>query len=202
MKDISISTVLDSMNGDTAYMTDMWENCVDEKNKRYTRSKFSDALNILEDFGYLKKYGYKTESSYTKLKFIDAADQIGFINNVIFTNETKIKKALVKLDSKKIFIVISKDLNTHKLNKHAIKDYDLFLDGTKNMLGLSSSILFTIKNSSNSELKKELKSCLKQIKDFLDETNEKLMKFRGSNERIVLQRIINNKTPEPGFLKI
>jgi len=202
MKDISISTVLDSMNGDTAYMTDMWENCVDEKNKRYTRSKFSDALNILEDFGYLKKYGYKTESSYTKLKFIDAADQIGFINNVIFTNETKIKKALVKLDSKKIFIVISKDLNTHKLNKHAIKDYDLFLDGTKNMLGLSSSILFTIKNSSNSELKKELKSCLKQIKDFLDETNEILMKFRGSNERIVLQRIINNKTPEPGFLKI
>jgi len=202
MKDISISTVLDSMNGDTAYMTDMWENCVDEKNKRYTRSKFSDALNILEDFGYLKKYGYKTESSYTKLKFIDAADQIGFINNVIFTNETKIKKALVKLDSKKIFIVISKDLNTHKLNKHAIKDYDLFLDGTKNMLGLYSSILFTIKNSSNSELKKELKSCLKQIKDFLDETNEKLMKFRGSNERIVLQRIINNKTPEPGFLKI
>jgi len=202
MKDISISTVLDSMNGDTAYMTDMWENCVDEKNKRYTRSKFSDALNILEDFGYLKKYGYKTESSYTKLKFIDAADQIGFINNVIFTNETKIKKALVKLDSKKIFIVISKDLNTHKLNKHAIKDYDLFLDGTKNMLGLYSSILFTIKNSSNSELKKELKSCLKQIKDFLDETNEILMKFRGSNERIVLQRIINNKTPEPGFLKI
>ena len=202
MKDISISTVLDSMNGDTAYMTDMWENCVDEKNKRYTRSKFSDALNILEDFGYLKKYGYKTESSYTKLKFIDAADQIGFINNVIFTNETKIKKALVKLDSKKIFIVISKVLNTHKLNKHAIKDYDLFLDGTKNMLGLYSSILFTIKNSSNSELKKELKSCLKQIKDFLDETNEILMKFRGSNERIVLQRIINNKTPEPGFLKI
>jgi len=28
------------------------------------------------------------------------------------------------------------------------------------------------------------------------------MKYRGSNERIVLQRIINNKTPEPGFLKI
>jgi ribosomal protein S8 len=202
VKDISISAVLDSMNGDTAYMTDMWENCVDEKRKRYTRSKFSDALDILEDLGYLKKYGYKTESSYTKLKFIDTADQIGFINNVIFTNESKINKALVKLNSRKIFIVISKDLNTHKLNKHAIKDYELFLDGTKNMLGLSSSILFTIKNSSDFELKKELKSCLKQIKNYLDETNETLMKFRGSNERIVLQRIINNKTPEPGFLKI
>ena len=42
MKDISISAILDSMNGDTAYTTDMWENCVDEKRKRYTRSKFSD----------------------------------------------------------------------------------------------------------------------------------------------------------------
>jgi len=202
MKDISISAVLDSMNGDTAYMTDMWENCVDEKRKRYTRSKFSDALDIMENLGYLKKYGYKTESSYTKLKFIDTADHIGFINNVIFTNESKIKKALVKLDSRKIFIVISKDLNTHKLNKQAINDYQLFLDGTQSMLGLSSSILFTIENSSDSELKKELKSCLKQIKSYLDETNETLMKYRGSNERIVLQRIINNKTPEPGFLKI
>ena len=202
MKDISISAILDSMNGDTAYMTDMWENCVDEKRKRYTRSKFSDALNIMEELGYLKKHGYKSETSYTKLKFIDIADQIGFINNIIFTNETKIKKALTKLDSKKIFIVISKDLNTHKLNKYAIKDYDLFLEGTKSMLGLSSSISFTIQNSSDLELKKELKLCFNQIKDFLDETNEILMKFRGSNERIVLQRILNNKISEPGFLKI
>ena len=52
------------------------------------------------------------------------------------------------------------------------------------------------------ELKKELKQCLNQIKEFLDETNEILMKFRGSNERIVLQRILNNKITEPGFLKI
>jgi len=44
--------------------------------------------------------------------------------------------------------------------------------------------------------------CLNQIKEFLDETNEILMKFRGSNERIVLQRILNNRIPEPGFLKI
>ena len=202
MKDISISVILDSMNGDTAYVTDMWKNCVDEKRKRYTRSKFSDVLDKMEEFGYLKKHGYKSEASYTKLQFIDTADQIGFINNIIFTNETKIKKALTKLDSKKIFIVISKDLNTHKLNKYAIKDYDLFLEGTKSMLGLSSSISFTIQNSSDLELKKELKLCFNQIKDFLDETNEIIMKFRGSNERIVLQRILNNKISEPGFLKI
>jgi len=28
------------------------------------------------------------------------------------------------------------------------------------------------------------------------------MEFRGSNERIVLQRILNNKIPKPGCLKI
>jgi len=70
------------------------------------------------------------------------------------------------------------------------------------MLGLISSILFTLQNNSNPELKKELKSCLNQIKEFLDESNEILMHYRGSNERIVLQRILNNKIPQPGFLKI
>jgi len=113
-----------------------------------------------------------------------------------------IKKTLKKLDSKKIFIDISKDVNAHKFNKFAVKDYDLFLKSITSMLEISSSVLFTIKTSDNSELKKELKQCLNQIKEFLDETNEILMKFRGSNERIVLQRILNNKITEPGFLKI
>ena len=202
MNDISISAILNSMNGETAYLTDMWENCVDEKRKRYTRSKFSDALNKMEEFGYLKKHGYKSETSYTKSEFMDVSDHVGFINDVIFTNETKIKKALKKLDSRKIFIDISKNLNAHKLNKYSIKDYDLFLEGTSSMLGLSSSILFTIKNSADVELKKELKLCFNQIREFLDETNEILMKYRGSNERILLQRILNNKIPEVGFLKI
>ena len=49
MKDISISSILNSMNGETAYLTDMWENCTDEKRKRYTRTKFSDALDIMEE---------------------------------------------------------------------------------------------------------------------------------------------------------
>ena len=70
------------------------------------------------------------------------------------------------------------------------------------MFGLSSSISFTLQNNTDTELKKELNSCLNQIKEFLDETNEILMQYRGSNERIVLQRILNNKIPEPGFLKI
>ena len=190
------------MNGETAYLTDMWENCTDEKRKRYTRTKFSDALDIMEELGYLKKYGYKTETTYTKINFIDTADQIGFINNIIFTNESKIKKALENLDSKKIFIDISKDLNAHKFNKYVLKDYNSFLKSIVSMLGLSSSISFTLQTNSNSELKKELKFCLNQITEFLDETNEILMHYRGSNERIVLQRILTNKIPEPGFLKI
>jgi len=202
MKDISILSILNSMNGNTAYLTDMWENCLDEKRKRYPRSKFSNVLNKMEDLGYLKKQGYKSEITYTQLKFIDTADQIGFINNIIFTNEGVIKKTLKKLDSKKIFIDISKDLNAHKFNKFAIKDYDLFLKSVTSMLEVISSILFTIKNNNDVELKKELKLCLNQIKNFLDETNEILMKFRGSNERIVLQRILDNRVPEEGFLKI
>jgi hypothetical protein len=202
MKDIEISSILNSMNGDTAYLTDMWENCVNEKRKRYPRSKFSAVLDKMEEFGYLKKQGYKSEITYTQLKFIDTSDHIGFFNDIIFTNESIIKKTLKKLDSKKIFIDISKDLNAHKFNKFAVKDYELFLKSVTSMLELSSCILLSIKNSDSSELKKELKLCLNQIKEFLDETNEILMKFRGSNERIVLQRILNNRIPEPGFLKI
>ncbi|MFL2906477.1 MAG: hypothetical protein ACJZ2C_03105 [Nitrosopumilus sp.] len=61
----------------------------------------------------------------------------------------------------------------------------------------------TIDNTDDAELKKELKVChLNKLKNFLDETNEILMKFRGSNERIVLQRILNNRIPKPGCLKI
>ena len=202
MKDIAINTILDSMNGDTAYLTDMWENCVDEKRKRYPRNKFSSVLEKMEEFGYLKKQGYKTEITLTKLQFTDTADHMGFINNIIFTNESLINKSLKKLDSKKIFIDISKDLNSQKLNKLILKDYDLLIKGITSMLELSSSVLLTIKNTENTELKKELKFSFKQIKEFLDESNEILMKFRGSNERIVLQRILNNKIPKPGCLKI
>ena len=202
MKDISINSILDSMNADSAYLTDMWERCVDEKRKRYARNKFSSVLDKMEKLGYLKKQGYKTEITYTKLQFQDAADQIGFINDIIFTNESLIKKSLKKLDSKKIFIDISKDLNSQKFNQLISKDYDLFINSITNMLELSSSIMLTIKNTDNTELKKELKHSFKEIKEFLDESNEILMKFRGSNERIVLQRILNNRIPKPGCLKI
>ncbi|UTY62319.1 MAG: hypothetical protein HPQ69_03075 [Marine Group I thaumarchaeote] len=202
MKDIAINSILDSMNADSAYLTDMWETCLDEKRKRYARNKFLSVLDKMEKLGYLKKQGYKTEITYTKLQFQDTADHIGFINNIVFTNESSITKSLKKLDSKKIFIDISKDLNSQKLNKLILKDYDLLINSITNMLELSSSIMLTIENTKNIELKKELKNNFKQIKEFLDESNEILMKFRGSNERIVLQRILNNRIPKPGCIKI
>ena len=202
MKDISINSILDSMNADTAYLTDMWERCIDEKRKRYARNKFSSVLDKMEKLGYLKKQGYKTEITYTQLQFQDTADHMGFINDIIFTNESLIKKSLKKLDSKKIFIDISKDLNSQKFNQLILKDYDLFINSITNMLELSSSIMLTIDNIDNIELKKELKNSFKKIKEFLDESNEILMKFRGSNERIVLQRILNNRIPKSGCLKI
>ena len=202
MKDISINSILDSMNADTAYLTDMWERCTDEKRKRYVRNKFSLVLDKMEKLGYLKKQGYKTEITYTQLQFQDTADHIGFINDIIFTNESLIKKSLKKLDSKKIFIDISKDLNSQKFNQSISKDYDLFINSITNMLELSSSIMLTVDNTNDVELKKELNNSFKEIKEFLDESNEILMKFRGSNERIVLQRILNNRIPKPGCLKI
>ena len=202
MKDISILSILDSMHGETAYLTDMWETCVDEKRKRYPRSKFYAVLDKMEELGYLKKEGYKSEITYTQLTFNDTSDHVGFINDLIFTNETLIKKTLKKLDSKKIFIDISKDLNSQKFNQLILKDYDLFIKSITNMLELSSSIILTIENTENIELKKELKNVFKQIKEFLDESNDILMKFRSSNERIVLQRILNNRIPKPGCIKI
>ena len=83
MKDISINSIIDSMNGDTAYLTDMWENCLDDKGKRYARNKFSTVLEKMEEFRYLKKQGYKSEITYTKLEFTDTADHIGFVNDCL-----------------------------------------------------------------------------------------------------------------------
>ncbi|MFL2906478.1 MAG: hypothetical protein ACJZ2C_03110 [Nitrosopumilus sp.] len=51
MKDVSIKSILDSMHGDTAYLTDMWERCLDEKRKRYARNKFSIVLEKMEELG-------------------------------------------------------------------------------------------------------------------------------------------------------
>ena len=67
---------------------------------------------------------------------------------------------------------------------------------------LSSSILWAKERSDDDKLKKELANCFKQIKAFLDDTNQKLIRYKKTNEIILLQRDFANKIPKLGYLKI
>ena len=71
-------------------------------------------------------------------------------------NESKINGALKKLENRNIFVDISKNLNSFKLNKFVKNDYESLLEGMSGMFELSSSILWTKENSDDSRLKKEL----------------------------------------------
>ena len=202
MQMISIGNVLNCMSEEKNYFGDMWERCVDVHKKRYNRTKFRNALEKMENLGYIKKYGYKNDAYYKKICPQSFEDTIGFINNLIFTYESKTNNALKKLENRNIFVDISKNLNSFKLNKFAKNDYESLLEGMSGMFELSSSILWTKENSDDSKLKKELTNCFTQIKSFLDETNEKLIRFKKTNEIILLQRDFTNKIPKSGYLKL
>ena len=90
-------------------------------------------------------------------------ENIGFINNIIFTYESKINSTIKKLENKKIFVDISKGLISSKFNKYTKLDYELLLTNMSGMFELASSILWTKENSDDEKLKKELKNCFKQI---------------------------------------
>ena len=128
-------------------------------------------------------------------------DNIGFINNIIFTYESKINKALKNVENKKIFLDISKDLTAHKFSKHTKMDYELLLEGMLGMFNLASSILWWKEETDDNELKKELKKCFEQISKFMEEVNQKLLSERKTTERIVLQRDFSNRIPKVGYLK-
>jgi len=180
----------------------MWETCVDVHKKRYNRAKFRNALKKMEDLGYVKKHGHKNDAYYEKIPPRTFEDAIGFINNLIFTYESKINGALKKLENRNIFVDISKNLNSFKLNKFVKNDYESLLEGMSGMFELSSSLLWTKENSDDSRLKKELTNCFTQIKSFLDEANEKLIRFKKTNEIILLQRDFSSKIPKLGYLKL
>ena len=202
MQMISIDNILNSMPKEKNYFGDMWEICVDDHNKRYNRTKFRNALKKMENLRYIKKYGHKNDAYYEKILPLSFEDAIGFTNNLIFTYESKINSALKKLENRNIFVDISKNLNSFKLNKFAKNDYESLLEGMSGMFELSSSILWTKENSQDSRLKKELTNCFTQIKSFLDVTNEKLIKFKKTNEIILLQRDFASKIPKLGYLKL
>ena len=52
------------------------------------------------------------------------------------------------------------------------------------------------------KFKKELTTCCDEIKEILEQTNDKIIRDRKSNEIILLQRHFAGRTPNPGYLKI
>ncbi len=202
MEAISIEHILENMPSEKNYFGDMWETCLNENKKRFTRSKLKDVLKKMEVLGHIKKYGHKNEAYYVRNYHYSPEESIGFVNDLTFTYESKINKAIKNLENKKIFLDISKDLNSFKFSKYTKADYETLLEAVSNMFELASSILWTIEDSEDTELKKELKKCFTQINEFLDEINQKLLNERKTSERIVLQRRFSNKIPKAGYLKI
>ncbi|MBC8515916.1 MAG: hypothetical protein H8D31_01535 [Nitrosopumilus sp.] len=201
MQMISIEYILKCMNDEKNYFGDIWENCLNNK-KRFNRAKLKEILKKMEVLGHIKKHGYKNTAYYEKYYHYSLEEHIGFINNLIFTYESRINSALKNIESRKIFSDISKDLVSRKFSKYTKTDYESLLISMTSMFELASSILWTKENTDDSELKKELKNCFKQINEFMDKTNQKLLEGRKTNERILLQKDFSSKIPKAGHLKI
>ncbi|MFB5616389.1 MAG: hypothetical protein ACE5RS_04535, partial [Nitrosopumilus sp.] len=86
---IAIDYILECMNDEKNYFGDIWEKCLNNK-KRFNRSKLKEILKKMEELGYIKKHGYKNEAYYEKHYQYSLEEHLGFINNIIFTYESKI----------------------------------------------------------------------------------------------------------------
>lgn len=201
MQMISINYILECMSNEKNYFGDMWEKCLNN-NKRFNRSKLKEILKKMEELGHIKKHGYKNEAYYEKHHHYSLEEHVGFVNNVIFTYESRINSSLKNIEGRKIFSDISKDLTSRKYNKQAKTDYESLLTSMTSMFELASSILWTEENSDDDELKKELRNCFRQINEFMGETNQRLLEGRKTNERILLQKDFSSKIPKAGHLKI
>jgi hypothetical protein len=198
---ISINYILECMPKEKNYFDDMWKVCLNENKKRFTRTKLKDILKKMEVFGYIKKYGHRSDIFYEKNYHHSFEENIGFINNLMFTYESKINTALKNIENKKIFLDISKDLNSYKFSKYTKINYESLLDGMSSMFELASSILLTKEESEDNELKKELKKCFTQINKFMEDTNQKLLNERKTSERILLQKDFSSRIPKVGYLR-
>jgi len=203
MKEISISLLLKNMNQENNYEDDLWKTCLDEKGKRYKRKDISNLLKKLEVLGFVKKIRKSgTDIHYNKLSYSNPDDYVGFVNNNMFTNESRIKESLKKLENRKIFVDISKDLNSYKLAKQSKENYEKLSEAFSNLTELTSAIQLVNETSKDERLRKKLKICNSEIKETLEQTNEKIISDRKSNEIIILQRRFAGRIPNPGFLKI
>ena len=201
MQIISIDYILECMNDEKNYFGDLWQTCLNNK-KRFNRTKLKEILKRMEVLGHIKKHGYKDDAYYVKYYHYSMEENIGFINNIMFTHESKINSTIKKWEKRKIFVDISKGLISSKFNKYTKLDYELLLTSMSGMFELASSILWTKENSDDEKLKKELKNCFKQINEFMAEINQRLLQGRGTEERILLQRDFTSKIPKAGYLKI
>jgi len=198
-----MSLLLKNMNQEKNYEDDLWKTCLDEKGKRYRRKDISNSLKKLEALGFIKKIRITgTDIYYNKLSYSNPDDYVGFVNNIMFTNESKIKKSLKKLEGRKIFVDISKDLKSYKLAKQSKGNYEILLEVFSNLTELASAIQLVNETSKDEVLKKKLKICHSEIKETLEQTNEKIIRDRKSNEIIVLQRRFAGRIPNSGFLKL
>ncbi len=201
MKMISINYVLECMPLEKNYFDDIWKVCLNENKKRFARSNLKDILKRMEMLGYVKKYGRKNDIIYEKNYHNTFEDHMGFVNNNVFTYESKINSALRSVKGKKIFSDVSKDLNSYKYNMHAKSDYESLLEGMSRMFEIASSITLTEQESQDGKLKKGLKEIISQITEFMEETNQNILSERKTTERILLQKDFSGRIPKAGFLK-
>ncbi|MCV0410142.1 hypothetical protein [Nitrosopumilus sp.] len=191
------------MKQENNYEDDLWKTCLDEKGRRYRRKDISNSLKKLAGLGFIKKIRISgTDTYYNKMPYPNSDDYVGFVNNIMFSNESKIKESLKKLESKKIFVDISKDLNSYKLANQSKANYEKLLEAFSNLTELASAIQLVKDTSTDEGLKKKLKICHLEIMETLNETSEKIIRDRKSNEMIVLQRRFSGRIPNPGFLKL
>jgi hypothetical protein len=203
MREIPISLLLKNMADESNYADDIWKNCLDEKGKRYKRKDISNSLKKLIILGFIKKIKISsTDICYNKLHYNNSDDYLGFITNLIFENESKIKKSLKGLEFKKIFVDITKNLNSFKLKKHSKMDYETLLDSYSNLSEIISSILLVKKTSKNEKFTNQLTDYYNEIQETLDHTKQKIIAERKSSEIIIIERSFSGRIPNEGYLKL
>ena len=203
MKEILISQLLKNMNEENNYEDDIWKTCLDKKGKRHKRKDISNALKKLQGLGFIKKIKISsTDSYYNKLQYSNPEDYLGFVNDIIFSNESKIKNALRRLENKKIFVDISKNINSYKLAKNTKNDYEKLLESLSNMTEISSAIQLVMDTKISEKVKNQLNICKDEIKETVEQTKQKIIINRKSNEIILLERGFAGRIPNPGYLKL
>ncbi len=191
------------MSDENNYADSIWKTCLNTKGKRYNVKDIVKALKKLEVLGLIKKIkNSKTDAHYNKVTYSNPEDYIGFVNNVMFENESRIKKALKKLENRRIFVDISIDLKSYKMEKKTKEDYEKILEARLSMVELASSIELVRKISKNKKFRDQIAECNIEIGKTLEQTNDIIVKGRKSNEIILLQRLFVGGIPNQGCLKL